>query len=366
MKIDRPAPSAETLSVAERWNRFWFTPTAPAQLHRLRVLAGLLFLGWLLAFAAHRHELLSLQGLFDREAYGELAEKERDLSEKESRPVSISPAPIGWSIFYLAGDNSSLFDALYWGSVVILTLFILGIAPRITGILTWIVVVSATANPATSYDADFLLVIFAFYLMLGYLFHGLWYGEYSIIERILGTNESLLFWPWLRHDRRETASPSYAANVAVRLVQVHFAIIVVTSALANLQNPDWWSGVAYWYPLHPPFQTSKAAYEREAQGANFALGLLSFAEYVALAWQIGFPAFAWRRGRWRLLLVGGGVVAWFWMMAVRGQPLFGPIYFIGCLSYLQPDEWRGLRSWLPQRSSESSKPISQKVKVEAR
>ena len=53
---------------------------------------------------------------------------------------------------------------------------------------------------------------------------------------------------------RRQSSPSIAANLTVRLVQVHFAIVLVVSGLHKLQFGDWWSGVAWWYPLNPPFE----------------------------------------------------------------------------------------------------------------
>jgi hypothetical protein len=43
-----------------------------------------------------------------------------------------------------------------------------------------------------------------------------------------------------------------------------------------------------------------------------------------------------------VVLVGGGVAAWAGTVLVYGQPLFGPLYLIGCLSYLTPAEWHGL------------------------
>src|SRR5207302_226279 len=162
-------------------------------------------------------------------------------------------------------------------------LFMLGMAPRITGILTWIIVVSITANPAISYDADFLMVILAFYLMIGYALMGLWQDGRNLLERIIGPRGALIFSWFGKRDRNGPAPRSFAANLAVRLLQVHFAIIIVTSGVAKLQIPDWWAGVAYWYPLHPPFQTTSESYAREQGYAPLYLAGLSLAQYSALA-----------------------------------------------------------------------------------
>src|SRR5438067_2353840 len=125
---------------------------------------------------------------------------------------------------------------------------------------------------------------------------------------------------------------------------------MVVSGLANLQSPEWATGVAYWYPLHPPLRMPKETYLRDFEAPTVTLTLLSLAQYISLAWRIMFPAFAWRRGNWRFILVGGAIVAWAWTVGVWGLPLFGPIYLIGALSYLDANEWRALGEWLPRRS----------------
>ena len=48
------------------WSAFWFTPRDPLGLHAVRVLAGLLFLAWLLAFAGQHDALFGMRGWFDR------------------------------------------------------------------------------------------------------------------------------------------------------------------------------------------------------------------------------------------------------------------------------------------------------------
>ena len=68
----------------------------------------------------------------------------------------------------MLGNNRTLINAFYYSSLGVLALFTLGIATRLTAPLTWVVVCSFLSNPATLYEGDFLLVILAFYLMVGY------------------------------------------------------------------------------------------------------------------------------------------------------------------------------------------------------
>lgn len=312
------------------WLRFWFTPVVPVGMHVVRVLAGLLFIGWLLAFAGYQEGLFSLQGWFDAQAYKEAA-----------RIPGGPPAPFNWSILYLCGTNAALFHGVYWASIGILFLFTLGLATRITSVLTWIIVVSFVANPAISYGGDYLLVILAFYLMIGYVLYRQWSGQPSLACRILGPADAFLFsFAFTTPGEKDKPHTSHAANLALRLLQVHFAIILVTSALHKLQYGDWWAGVALWYPLHPPFETTFQSIRTGYQEAQSQLFAMSLVQYAVLAWQLCFPLFAWRKGWWRLVLLGGALLGWIGMVFVFRLPLFGPIFAIGALSFLTAEEWQ--------------------------
>jgi hypothetical protein len=317
-----PAPGG----LGQAWVRFWFTPSDPVGLHLLRVLAGLLFLAWLLPFMGHLDSLFGIQGFFDQQAYAEAA-----------RLQDGPPKPITWSLVYLCGNNSRLLLGLYGASLAVLALFTLGVATRLTGVLTWVIVASFTANPALDYDADALLLVLAFYLMIGYLLLGQRRGI-SLVERLLGARGTFLLGQG-PDSGKAGSRPSLGTNLALRLLQVHFAIIVVTSGLHKLQFGEWWAGVAFWYPLYPPFEATLTAARKHVGHREWYLGLLSTAAYITLAWQIGFPLFAWRP-RWRVVLLGGAVLAWLATALLYRMPWFGPAYFLGCLSYVTPDGWR--------------------------
>src|SRR6266545_2879528 len=106
---DADSPGERLLTGATRsWARFWFAPRDPLGLHAVRVLAGLLFLSWLLVLAGHQEALFGL-----REG---------------------SPAPITWSVLYLCGTNATLLTTAYWVSVGVLVLFTIGVWPRLTSV----------------------------------------------------------------------------------------------------------------------------------------------------------------------------------------------------------------------------------------
>lgn len=319
------------------WSRFWFTPVPPTGLHVLRILSGCLFTFWLLSFLGHQESFFSLHGLFDSEGYQAIQAK---------RQQDALAGPLGWSVLYLAGENVAIFQAMYWGTIAVFVLFTLGVATSLTSVLTWIAVVSFLANPATNYEGDYLLGILAFYLMIGYALLGQWNGNLTLWERLLGTRSYFVFadviWP-----KREEQPLSYGANFAIRLLQIHFALIIVVSGLHKLQIGDWWSGIAFWAALHPPFQTTLETIARERASAPTVMFFLSLIQYGVLAWQLSFPVFAWRRGPIaRTILLGGAAIGWAGALFLLKLPIFGPFTFIGALSYLRPEEW----AWLKARA----------------
>jgi hypothetical protein len=140
---------------------------------------------------------------------------------------------------------------------------------------------------------------------------------------------------------------------------------VVTSGLHKLQFGDWWSGAALFYPLHTPFEMSAERLRALAQNRDLLLFFLSVAQYAMLAWQLAFPVFAWRP-RWRWLLLAGGVLGWVGCVLIYGEPVFGPFYLIGCLSFLTPAEWQAAAAWATgtrPRLSGSARATANKVTV---
>jgi hypothetical protein len=353
--LGEPSPSTTPAEVSESrgrgfaaaWTRFWFTPADATALHAVRVLSGLLFLFWLLPFAGSVEQFFSFDGLFDKQAYLEMS-REMGRLPPDQRPH------VGWSVLHLVGDSAGLVQAAYWGTIVVLVLFTLGIAPRVTSVLTYVMIASfvhfldAPLGMGRSSEES-LLVILAFCLMIGYVLLGQFGRDLTLRQRILGTWDSALpfiarlGWTEDNGARRSRGGvpASYAANLVLRLFQVNFALMLVVSFFHKLQIGDWWSGVAFWYPLHPPFETKPADIHAAAPYAMSLLFIYSLAQYLCLAWQLTFPLWAWRRNRFcRTLLIGGGIIGFLGCMWIYQAPATAGFVLVGCLAFLTADEWR--------------------------
>ncbi len=337
----RPAaPAAKGFALA--WNNFWFQAVDSLALHVVRILTGLLLLSWLLAFAGRIEEMFSTQhGWIDQKAIVELS--------RLSTEVHQTP---NWSLLYLC-DSVGGAAVLYWGTIGVIGLFTLGLATRITSILTWILTASFVnfmSRCLTPWEIE-LLVMPAFYLMVGYVLLGQFNRKLSLPERILGSWDTFVLYPLigaLNRQRERPAEPrvlSYAANVSLRLLQVNFALFVVTVFFSKLQVGDWWSGMALWYPLHQPFDTVPAALHSEGYAFMWRILMYTITTYVLMGWQLTFPLWAWRP-RFRLLLVAGAWFAWVGTTWIYRDPTLGFFYFVGCLSFVPSEDWRRLRGLL--------------------
>jgi hypothetical protein len=315
------------------WIQFWFTPADRLALHVVRFLSGLLFFVWLLPLGSDLQNLLSWNGWFDLKALRELARLPGGNGQVAS-----------WSLLYLFGSDPNLLLTLYLTALGVFALFALGIATRLTAPLTWVMVVSFTSNPAIEADADSVLNLLAFYLMVGYLLDSLFVPGQTWLVRLLGRQPLGIFTP---RPAAPVATESVSANVALRLLQVHLAIVLVTSGVHKLQVGDWWGGMAHWPLMFPPFEVTVSELRSYANTIEAYLALMNVAAYATLAWQIGFPLFAWKPAA-RLVLIGGAVAGWLGLIFLYRIPTFGPLLLIGCLSYLTSAEWRALLAWLPR------------------
>src|SRR5262249_10078030 len=127
---------------------------------------------------------------------------------------------------------ASLWTA-YVLSMLVLSLFTVGLFTRWTSILSLIVVISfAHRVPAATFGLDQINGMLTLYLAIGPSGHAL------SLDR------------WLSGRRQGSSDPgpvpSAGANLALRLINVHMCVIYFFAGISKLQGESWWTGEAIW------------------------------------------------------------------------------------------------------------------------
>lgn len=252
-----------TQQASAGWNRFWFAPADPATLCVLRIGAGAML------FYTH------LVWLFDSEAFFGSAGW---LSSPAITALTRSGA--SWSIHWFL-QTPGLLLAMHLFSLTIFGMFTLGFWTRPVSVLAYLITVSyANRVPAALFGLDQVNAMLAMYLMLGPAG-----AEYSIDR-------------WLANRHRQIGSaspgsaivPSVSANIAIRLIQVHLAIVYLFSGISKLQGPAWWNGTALWNAVaNLEYQSIDMTWM-----AHWPL-FVNILTHVTVFWEISYCVLVWGR-----------------------------------------------------------------------
>jgi hypothetical protein len=272
-------------------------------------------------------DLLGANGWFDTIAY--------EVADRLPRLDDEAEIPLTWGRRLIL-QGPTLLGLQYTLALIAALFMALGVATRWTAPLTWLAVVIFSSNPLTYYGGDALLLVLTLYLAGAYSLLG-FDGSRGWRERIFG-DATAPVWRWRRRMADASTRPSTIANIALRLIQVHFAIIVFAAALHKFQEPEWWAGDALWYSIYTPFETDVKSLLSQAGSRNGELVLLSLAAYATLGWQLAYPILP-ASGWGRVALLVGSLIGWIWCSFMARQPLFGPSLFIAALAALEPGFW---------------------------
>ncbi len=257
---------------------FFFAPADPTALGLIRIITGLL------AFWS-----LFVLGL-DLEAYlGRGSWASADLVWHAQRPLQ-------WSIWFLVPD--ALLRPAWVACLGVLALFAAGAFSRVTAVLAWVIIVSTVRrSPASVFGFDQVLSMLLFYLAVTGAS-----GQSVSFDR---------FWKRWRQARAITLArppryrpdglgrqveptipgkprPSISANLTIRLIQLHLALIYATAGLAKLQGVSWWNGEATW----------RIIAAGEFVGFNLTAlarwpNLLAALTHLSLALELLYPVLIW-------------------------------------------------------------------------
>lgn len=274
--------SAAKDSAIRAWTKFWFEADYSAPARLLQVLVPLL----LACFVFTRTP--DLRVFYTPEGLGALGI--RDFEELRFRPT----------IFYaLAGYTWVVIG--HWVFIASLVLMALGVFPRVTSALAWLLHMSfINRNPSVSFGVETISACFLFYLMLMAQ-----PAPRSAIGRAIG-------------------------SMGFRLTQLQICIIYLFAGLDKARGMSWWRGEALWQVLANP-QMASHDFGFMAQFP----GILALSTIGTLFWEIYFPALIWLRWA-RYPMLAFGVFLHLGIAFSMTIPSFGFLMIFSYAVFLEP------------------------------
>jgi hypothetical protein len=290
------------------WNRFWFRPVSPAPLGLVRLVTGFLALWWYLSFYPDLEFWYGPQGIIDSQTLDQWR----------------GPNPV-FSIFDWPQTSASLWFA-YWLGLAVLLLFAAGLFSRITSVAALVVVVSLVLRgPMLARPMEDVLAMVMLYICFGP--SG---GAFSLDRLRQGrtTNGPVSVDP----------APSLGANIALRLIQVHLALIHFAMAIGQLRDDSWWMGRAVWGFIGKP----ESGYIDVTWMSDY-MYLLNFWTHGIVVFEFAFALLIWNRLARPILFVAA-VVVWGSVGLVSGMLDFALVMLAATLAFVPPE-------WLERRKA---------------
>jgi hypothetical protein len=360
-------------------NRFFFQPSDTATLGLVRICAGFLILWVHLIYSYDLYQLFGTDAWISYDLATEIRkdypipptvlewkpappdlpaptpEEARQLNEYKRRWMSsfdndYDPRQLWtrghyiWSVWFHVTDPNWIV-VIHVGILVCMLLFALGLWTPVTGLVTWLGMLSYVNRASTTFfGMDTIMNVLVLYLTLAHLFAR---------PGTLALSLDRLIWRY-RQLRLGLARPDMpgdtmasSATFAIRLMQIHFCIIYLASGLSKLMGPAWWNGTAVWYTVANP--------EFSALHLRYYLDLMTWLASHRILWEIcitggtaftlileiSFPFLVWNR-RWRWLMVIGAVLLHTGIALLMGLVGFSLMMLALLVSFIPPSTVRQL------------------------
>jgi hypothetical protein len=271
-----------TEGIGSGWNRFWFTAVDPLPLAVVRLGAGLVATLHLLSFNTDLTRWFAANGI---------------LPPAVTRNVEVLEGSGGYDFTYLMFlEQPSELWAVHALALCIALAFTLGLFTRVTSVLTLLIVLSyAHRAPMLTGQLEPVLSMLLFYLCFGPA------GARLSLDQFLYRR-----FGWTVPNR------SVAANVAIRLIQVHGAALYALFGFTKLYGDAWWGGEAIWLLLA---QTHSRPIDLSWL-RNFPRVINGWTHLI-LAYELLFPVLIWNRLA-RPLMLAIGVFVWLSLGLITG------------------------------------------------
>jgi hypothetical protein len=278
------------------WNRFWFTPADPLSCAVLRIAVGLLAALHFLDLAGGLSWWYASDGLLPPETVRSVLELASETGASY-RTTYLNGFAAGWELW-----------VLHVLAIVAALAFAAGLVTRISGVITLVALLSYVhRSPLVAGHVEPVLSFLLAYLILAPS------GARLSIDR------------WLANRKPERLAkldqPSIAANIGLRLIQVHLAMFYVMMGLTKLYGDAWWDGNAVWILLA---QTESRPLDltglrRLGQPGYYLLNLWT---HTLVYFELAFGVLIWNRYT-RSVMLALSVPIWISLIIATGHVVFG-------------------------------------------
>jgi uncharacterized membrane protein YphA (DoxX/SURF4 family) len=291
---------------ARAWNTFWFTPADPLPLAVVRIATGLI-LAW-----------SSFVWLSDVDAFfgagGWLPPE---------HVWRMNDQPWQWSGYFAApGPNGiRVIAGLTLVAAILLTIGLATPLAAVTALVGFLC--AANRAPLNTFGLDDTLGMLLIPLAIGPA------GARLSVDRLLGAGGG---------------GPSVAANIALRLIQVHLCVVYFFSGCGKMLGPSWWEGTALWgAAANVQYRTLDLTWLARRPLVTNALTL------GTLFWEVSYPAVIWPRLT-RRLWIAMAVAVHLGIGLAMGMMEFGLAMITANLAFVPAASWQALLAAVSARS----------------
>ena len=238
-----------------------------------------------------------------------------------------------FSYLNLCQSSSELWIAHGTG-LIILVLFTAGLFTRITSVLSLVVVLSYIHRaPMLAGQLEPVLAMMIFYLCLAPC------GACLSLDAWLGGR---------KEDKPPAATPgqpapprgSVAANLSLRLMQVHLSALYLMMGLTKLGGETWWAGDAIWW-LIAQSDSRLVDFTFLRPGLDQIPLAINAWTHAIVLFELTFGILIWNRLA-RPLLLGIAVLMWGSLALVTGLVSFCLMMLIANLAFATPEAMRAI------------------------
>jgi uncharacterized membrane protein YphA (DoxX/SURF4 family) len=280
------------------WNSFWFTPADPLPLAVVRIATGLI-LAW-----SSCVWLADVDGFFGAGGW-----------MPPEHVWRMNDQPWQWSGYFAApGPNGiRVIAGLTLIAAILLTIGLATPLAAVTALVGFLC--AANRAPLNTFGLDDTLGMLLIPLAIGPA------GARLSVDRLLGAGGGV---------------PSVAANIALRLIQVHLCVVYFFSGCGKMLGPSWWEGTALWgAAANVQYRTLDLTWLARHPLVINALTL------GTLFWEVAYPALIWPRLT-RRLWIAMAVAVHLGIGLAMGMMEFGLAMITANLAFVPAASWQPL------------------------